>query len=287
MARWQLLDAGLTEDAMRHVAAQARRVGSGVWMTGHAPPSRRQLWWAAVVGAPGRLLAGASAGAAWGFRSWQGRCEVVVSAGSGGPRRYGDVLVCRSGTLDADALDGLPITTVERTVLDLAAGLPARDAVKAAREAIRLGLTDAARLRERLERARGRRGVARLRVAVEALVSLPISRCRSDAEARALELLAAAALPAPRVNVLVAGLEADLSWPGRRLIVEIDGPRFHRLRDEDARRTATWRAAGWHVLRVPSSVVFDQPEAFVAAIRAERPKPGVRAPGKGRSAPRA
>ncbi len=75
---------------------------------------------------------------------------------------------------------------------------------------------------------------------------LPLGRARSGAEIRALEILRAAARPLPRLNVRVAGEEADLSWPGLRLIIEIDGT-FHLDVGEEARKDAAWSAAGWTV----------------------------------------
>ena len=50
--------------------------------------------------------------------------------------------------------------------------------------------------------------------------------------------------------------EADLVWPERRLIVEIDGPQYHLFPDEDAEREQAWKAAGFDVARRPSDAVY-------------------------------
>src|SRR5438067_10601646 len=116
VAAWQLFDAGWSRGAIRHRTDGLRELHDGVYLTGDAPPTRRQLWRAATLTAPGTFLAVASAGAAWGFRAWQGSYEVVVRHGSGGPKRFGPLLVCRSERIDHTDLDGLPITTAERTL---------------------------------------------------------------------------------------------------------------------------------------------------------------------------
>jgi very-short-patch-repair endonuclease len=88
----------------------------------------------------------------------------------------------------------------------------------------------------------------------ERYAELPLARARSDAESRALELLG----PGPQLNVRINAEEADLVWPEQRLILEIDGPQYHLFSDEDARKEAAWRAAGYTVRRVSSDDVFSR-----------------------------
>jgi very-short-patch-repair endonuclease len=88
---------------------------------------------------------------------------------------------------------------------------------------------------------------------------LPLERARSGAEVRAFEILRDAKRPLPHLNRRIAGEEADLSWQEWRLIVEIDGGPFHLDVGEDARKEATWRAAGWTVRRLPSDAVYERP----------------------------
>ena len=84
---------------------------------------------------------------------------------------------------------------------------------------------------------------------------------------RAVVTLHDAKIPQPDINIRIAGEEADLSWPDRRLIIEIDGGIYHQDKLEDARKTAIWRAAGWHVERVPADDVYDDPERLIRAAR--------------------
>jgi hypothetical protein len=178
------------------------------------------------------VLSFASAGAAWEMRPWDGRFEVVTARGSGGPRRFGDLLVCRARRIDHTTLYGFAITTPERTVCDLWPRLDEREQRKLLREALRLKRCTVPTLRRHLDAAPGRGRPASLTRLVDRYERLDLDRCRSDAEAYAVELLDDARVAPPWVNRRVGGEEADLSWPQQRLIVEIDGGGFHRDKAE-------------------------------------------------------
>src|SRR5215208_7273339 len=96
VATWQLLTAGWSRDAVRHRTRGLRRLHDGVFVTGDAPVTRLQRWWAATLTAPGSVLAFASAAAAYEMRPREGAFEVIVRQGSGGPQRYEALLVCRT-----------------------------------------------------------------------------------------------------------------------------------------------------------------------------------------------
>ena len=81
-------------------------------------------------------------------------------------------------------------------------------------------------------------------------------------------MLRAAGRPLPRLNVRIAGEEADLSWAAWRLIVEIDGGPFHLDAGEDTRKQERWEAAGWTVRRLPSEDVYERPGLLLAAAEA-------------------
>ena len=159
--------------------------------------------------------------------------------------------MCRSRTLagNTTTLDGIPITTPERTLIDIAPHLGDRALARAVREACRLGVTTPSAVFVALARHRGRRGTRRLHTAVSRYAGLPLHRTRSDAEALALQVLRDAGRPPPDVNVKIAGEEADLIWPAWRLIVELDGAQYHLDAAEDLRKQRAWEAAGWTVRR--------------------------------------
>ena len=192
--------------------------------------------------------------------------------GNGGPRLHGGLLVHRSAVVDdREHMRGIPITTVPRTLLDIAAHATPRATARAVREAVRLKRITILALGDALGCYRGRRGVARLGATVARYSGLPLERARSGAEVRALELLRIACLPLPRLNIRIASEEADLSWASERLIVEIDGEPFHLDVGEDAasRALGRQRAGAW-----PASVPTTSMSARTASWtsrRVERP----------------
>ena len=168
---------------------------------------------------------------------------------------------------------GIPVTRVPRTLLDLTPRIGDRQLARCVREALRLRTTSVTEIMDALTgRHRGRRGTRRLALAVARYSELPVHRARSGPEVEALIVLREGGRPTPRLNVRIAGEEADLSWPAHRLIIELDGPQYHLDRGEDDRKRACWEAAGWTVRRMPSPAVVDQPQRLLAlAPPAERP----------------
>lgn len=269
VARPQLIELGFSDSAIGHRVATGRLVAVHEGVFAVAPVLDHDEWgrWmGATLTAPDTALSDASAGAAWGFRSRPRRFESVTRPGNGGPRRHTDLIVFRSTTLERErtVLRGVPITTVPRTLLDLARSVSARDLARSVREAIRLDLVTLDALGDALGEFRGRRGSRRLAGTVARYTGLPLERARSGAEIRAMEALRSAGRPLPRLNTRIAGEEADLSWPAARLIIEIDGAPFHLDVGEDARKEAVWRAAGWTVRRIPSEDVYERPHHLLS-----------------------
>lgn len=231
-------------------------------------------WMGATLTAPGSALSHESAAAARGFWGLRRQFETVTRPGNGGPRRFGGVLVFRSSTLDGDVtkLNGVPSTSVARTLLDLACTVSDRALGRSLREAVRLELTSVGALAVYLGSVRGRRGSARLAKTLARYTGLPLERARSGAEVRAMEILRDAGVPVPKLNMRIAGEEADLSWSRERLIIEIDGAPFHLDVGEDARKQAVWETAGWRVRRIPSDDVYEHPQHLLALA----PAPNVR-----------
>lgn len=275
VSRGQLQELGLSENAIEWRVAAGRLVivEEGVYAVSpvleHDDLGR---WMGATLTSPDTYLSRESASCAWGILSFERPLATVTRPGSGGPRRFGGMLVHRSSTLDGECTvhRGIPITTVPRTLLDLACCVSQKALAKALRESIRLELATVHGLGDWLGDFRRRRGAGRLAMALARYRGLPIERARSGAEIRALEVLRSAGRPMPRLNVHVAGEEADLSWPGERLIIEIDGRPFHLDIGEDARKELTWRRAGWEVHRLPSGDVYERPHRLLALAPADK-----------------
>ena len=68
VARWQLIRAGLSERSAECWVRGMQPLHDGVYLAGLAPPTQRQLWWAAVLTSPGTVLSHASAAACFGLR---------------------------------------------------------------------------------------------------------------------------------------------------------------------------------------------------------------------------
>lgn len=173
---------------------------------------------------------------------------------------------------DVVARDGVRVTSVVRTVLDLARSLPLEQAVAAADSALRRALVTVAELQAALRvlpAGRGRERVARV-------VGLVDARCGSVLESLFRVLIARHGLPAPVAQVVVrtrSGARVgrvDFAWPDLRLVVETDGFAFHADRERyrsDRRRGNALVLAGWRVLRFSWEDVVQHPAYVVASVR--------------------
>jgi hypothetical protein len=264
VAAWQLLRAGWTIKAIEWHAANAgwRRVHSGVYALTQSPLSIEQRRMAATLTAPNTFLCRFSAGAHYAIWTFDAGYEMIVRHGNRGRNRSDGVLIRYSTTLNGDVgiYKGIPITSPERTLIDLAVHA---DPARALREARRLKLLTPYSLAASLRKHSGRPGTKWLAELNDRYAGLPYSRCRSNAEAKALEVLHDAGAEPPDVNERVNGEEADLSWPRHRRIVEIDGAQFHQISAEDARKQAIWENADFTVERISSDDVYDRPERLI------------------------
>jgi len=210
---------------------------------------------AAVLAAGGgAVLSHRDAAALWGIRPDQrSRIDVTVGARRRNargklqihrPRRFGPELTT--------IVNGIPVTNVPRTILDLADLLPL-DALAAAIEtADRLDLLDFGQLRSLLASARGRRGLPRLRKALETYAPEP-AFTRSALEHKFLEFCRRRKLPVPLPNHYMEGREVDFVWERQRLVVETDGWEYHRTRaafERDRARDTELMVAGYRVARI-------------------------------------
>ncbi len=156
---------------------------------------------------------------------------------------------------DVTKREGIPVTTVPRTLVDLADVMTAERLANVIHEAAFRNVFDARATREAINRAHGRRGTSVLARALAAHES-GSAGTRSSLEDRFLALVRQARLPEPQVNVHVpAGgqeIEVDFHWPDRRLCVEIDGPGHGRPRTqhEDRARDEALHRAGHRVVRL-------------------------------------
>jgi len=230
---------------------------------------------AVLASGPGAVLSHHSAAALWMLRSnSRERVDVTVPHRS----RSSDLIRRHISEVPGDERtteDGIPVTSVPRTIFDLAATEPADVAQSMLREAEHLELWDRLSLWDLLDRYPGKRGSRKVRSALERLKGEPPGRRRSPLEERFAPFLRRHRLPLPHFNdgITVAGkrYEVDCHWSGTGQIVELDGWGSHKTRSafrEDRTRDRRLRVAGYSVTRITWNELEDEPEAVAADLRA-------------------
>lgn len=245
------------------------RVHRGVYAVGHPVLTDEARWLAAVLAAGrGAVLSHRSAAALWGIGVREGKAVDVTAprsrVGTGGiavhrPRRLGPD--------EATARRRVPVTTLPRTLADLADVLDERALSRAIHEAEVAHGLGAPALAGAVDRAWGRRGHGRLLRAAGG----ERDRSRSRLEQRFLRLCRDHGLPAPEANADVAGLECDFVWRERRLVAETDGWAFHRTRrafEHDRRRDQQLARAGYRTLRFTHRQLDADAAEVAATVRA-------------------
>ncbi|MGH7471917.1 MAG: DUF559 domain-containing protein, partial [Longimicrobiales bacterium] len=177
---------------------------------------------------------------------------------------------------EVSCVDGIPVTSPARTLLDVATLLPFHDLEVAYADACARRLVRVREMTALLERARGRAGVAPLRRLVE--LDQADGLTRSEAERKLLTLVRTARLPAPSTNVRVGQSEVDCLWRSEKVVVEVDGYAFHsgkRAFERDRERDAGLVARGYVVLRITWAKLSERPASVIArgaaalAVRSE------------------
>jgi very-short-patch-repair endonuclease len=262
VTRRQLDDLGLGASAISERIRNGRlhRVDRGVYAGGHSV-LRLEAYWLAATLACGRgaALSHASAAALWEVRATSSpKVDVTVPSQAGVRQRRG-IRVHRSSTLageDVTVHQGIPVTTVDRTLIDLADSLPTQPLKRTVHEAEYRGLLDVRALERAVERTPGRRGTT-----VLALATGPPELTRSELEDKFLEICRTHALPSPKVGARVNGYEIDFLWPTEKIVVETDGIEAHRTRramERDRERDRRLLLAGFRTIRLTMRSLEDQ-----------------------------
>jgi REase_MTES_1575 len=261
VARRQLVAVGLSDAAItrRILGGRFRPLHRGVFAFGHQALRVEGRWMAAVLACGDRaVLSHASAAAAWDLTPvGSGPVHVTVPGDHGRARRAG-VRVHRSRALTPAQTTihrGIPITTRERTIIDLAKRLTGRPLEQLLNRAERhLDFDELRRTRSPSLQA--------------VLSSYTVATTRSQLEEAFLRLCDDYAIPRPETNARIEGIEVDFVWRDVRLIVEVDGYAHHRSPsafERDRERDAILTTSGWRVLRFTYAHVTRRP-AWVAAV---------------------
>jgi very-short-patch-repair endonuclease len=250
VSRAQLEAAGVKRGSIqkRVAAGRLHRVHQGVYAVGHPGLSDHGRWSAAALACgEGAVLSHSSAAALWGLLSLPGVDVVHVTVpGDSGRRKRRGIRLHRSTTLGPDDVTrrrNIPVTTPTRTLIDLRRTAPRKQFAAALRQAEALGLP---------------------------VGELDHDRTRSELEARFLAICRRHRIPAPEVNVCIGPYVVDFLWPQRRLIVELDGYRFHRGREafeSDRARDLELTRLRYEVVRLTWRQLESDPAGLAATVR--------------------
>jgi hypothetical protein len=266
VTRVELLRAGVTvaEIKRRLRSGALLREYPGVYRVGHRAPSLEARYMAAVLACgEGAVLSGRAAGYLFGALKGPAPPPEVTAPTR---RRVRGVKTRRSRAIDATTWRGIPVTTLPRTLVDLAAVLDLDALARACHEAgVRHGTTPA-QVEAVLERRPKSPGAGKLRAILRGDAPVTLSKL----EKRFLALLRAAGLPLPRTNRPASGRRVDCRWAELQLTIELDSYRYHNSRhawEQDRRREREARARGDDFRRYTWGDVFEQPDLMLADLR--------------------
>jgi very-short-patch-repair endonuclease len=276
VARWQLTRLGVTEQMIRTRVARGGLLPwhRGVYAVGHRAVTVESRWMAAVLAhGPKAVLSHRSAGQLWGLVP---RSSIAPEVTAPGAKRTRKGIVGHRGSLPPDEIglvNGISVTSVPRTLFDLAATRPEREVERAWNEMEVRRLTDPLSVPGLLERHPGRPGskvLARLAGSRERSVGIT----RNELEEAFLALVDAHGLPRPRMNAHLAVrgrfFEVDALWEARRVAVELDGGAVHRTArafHRDRERDRVLEAEGWRTPRITWDHVRDTPAEVARDLR--------------------
>lgn len=273
VARTQLLERGMTAEAVRWRVRSGRLIPMqrGVYRVGPLMAPRAREMAAVLACGPGAVVSHRSAALLWQIGPEDGAAGPVHLTMVGMDRgRRPDMCAHRRRHLPPDQvalIEGIPVTTPARTLLDLAGEADIGELERMVAQASARGLVDMQDLRDLALRSPDWRGMARLRTLLDAEGGPALTR--SEAERRFLRLLRSARLPAPGANVAIGEMEVDFAWTHPRLVVEVDGYAFHSSRsrfESDRRRDARLVGRGYRVMRVTWRQLVFEPEVVLVHL---------------------
>ncbi len=273
VALWQLAALGVEASAVRRRVADGRlkRLHRGVNAMGAV--GRKGYWMAAVLACGEKaLLSHRDAAALRALRHTARRAIDVTVVGS--RRRSRPRLTIHSAAElhphDRAEVDGIPVTSVARTLLDLAEVVPATELRRAYEAAERQQVLDFKALNELIGRSNGRRGLAPLIALLDYNPAIAVES-KSDLESAFIDLVRETSLPLPSLNVLVEGYLVDAYWPAERIVVELQSYEHHAHRqafDRDYAKLGRLTMAGYQVLPLTDRQLKLERDWVAAALAA-------------------
>jgi hypothetical protein len=277
VTRTQLLAAGMSRTQIRRRLRKRVLVFAypGVYWVGHEERNAQAQYRAAVLACgDGAVLSGKAAAHLWGILKGSPPKPDVTTTRD---LRIKGIRTRRSRRIDPRDVTtwrGIPITTVPRTIVDLAGDLTEDELALSCHEAGIKYKTTPAQVEAVLARRPNAKGAANLRRVTHGDVHVALSKL----ERGFLDLLRAEGLPLPVTNKIASARRVDCRWPEHNLTVELDSYTFHNSRHsweqgyerereayerEDAFRRYTWR----DVFEDPTRMLAELRKLLVYAIR--------------------
>jgi very-short-patch-repair endonuclease len=274
VSRRQLLALGFGEEAIktRLDAMRLQALHREVFAVGHSRVGEAARRWAAVLAyGEGALLSHRSAAELWGLaRRRSPLIDITATTGRQGVQRREGIFIHR-GRLhveDRAVRGGLPITTVARTLFDMAEFVSLKHLESAWEEADRLGLLELRAVEQVCERSYGRRALRPIRRLLAEARAATITRSPLEDEFAAF--CRDRGLPTPSFNTTVLGFEIDALWSRQRLAAELDSWEFHGHRaafERDRARDIALQVAGYRIIRVTHRRISSEGDRLAAEIK--------------------
>jgi very-short-patch-repair endonuclease len=271
VARWQLLRAGITPEAIttRLRDGRLRRIHQGVYLVGAIAAPHAHDSAALLAYGPRAVLSHRTAASIWDLLPYPASAPVWITIPPERSANRPRIKAVRADVPQGDirVREDLLVTSPPRTILDLAAHLPAADLEQLVAEAHFRRLARERELCDQLDRNPGKRGAPVLR----AVLSLPggPQRTRSRGERRVLRLLRQHGITGFEANARIHGFEVDFLWRNAHVVLELDGYDGHSGRAAFERDRLKWgklTAAGVRVLPVTGRQVRDDPDGIVQRL---------------------
>jgi hypothetical protein len=262
VTRAQLEELGMRDKGVANWvrSGRLRRLYRGVYAVGHDRLRLEGRWMAAVFACgPGAVLSHRDAAALWELRQSQSSFIDVTVPSRNGRRQQARIRLHRSGRLRPEEVtvrDGIPVTTVARTLLDLADVLERQALKRVITEAEYTRQLDMTAIDAVVHDNPGRSGAKLLDAAVGRR-----HRTRSALELRFLGLLERNGVEEPESGVWIEGYETDFLWPRAGLVVELDGVAAHTTRatfNADRLRDRRLWEAGFRTMRLTDEALDDE-----------------------------
>jgi hypothetical protein len=277
VAHAQLRALGLTQEqiAYRLRVGRLLRRHPEVYLVAHSVLPREGRWMAAVLACgEGAVLSHTDAAAHLGLTPGRGRLIHVTRPSSAGRDPDPDrIRLHRVATLqpwECTLIDGIPTTTVARTLLDVAPDLRPSALEDVIAQSVRLRLFDLVAVRRCLAEHPRQHGAPALRRLLDELVGRDPADLRSVLETLVLQVCDDHGLPRPAVNARVEGVLVDFFWPHKRLIVEADSYTYHSMPsafERDRERDQRLTLAGCTVVRITYNQVIRHRKEVANRIR--------------------